>query len=895
MKLHFTALSISLSWALADAVAATSDDLTRVPAGFEALVEGQVEQLELQLFNRNLGLHPVLVRPGRIEFQQPERIAALLVEAGALATPQELLPLLSQPLPSNSQLACSYGLASEASCGYLETEAVAVILDEAGARLQMLLRKDWLPTNEASTLRLHTPSEAQNALVHRQNINIAQSDSYRALGASGLGALGLGENSHLGFTWIYQANQNKRGSDSNLEFNNAYYRRDFDREHYAQAGRMDMSNLSSAEGGNFNFSLLPLGRIDGARVGTTLAYLNRDVVGQGTPISLILTQRARVDAFRGEELLSTSYLDAGVQNVDTRTFPNGSYPVTLRVIENGQVTRTETVPFSRTDGNGLGDDTVQWFLQGGRTAEHSLYEQDPAAVVQTGLRVPLLDNLALTSGITWLDTAFYNESRLDWAGTLGASSWSLSAAILEGNDGASGNSQQLTFNHGLSWNLYRYSLRSPSCEHNRRTYQQSGCNESLTASASLPLAGGALSAGYSYNRYAQVNPSYYWNTLPGEPDLTDELTTATWARTLQVGFSRGHPLGQFHLTHRVGAFRNQSGNRPTDHGVYLSLSLSHNERSTSGGFRHSSVGMDARRERAASDSVRTSLAHTRVWDGEQGRNELNTGLGYDDLGRWDAELAGRLERSWGETSLAVSQRGGDRNDSRPGLSGNHSSSLALGREGFFWGHGQGGTGPGAAVGIVAAPADNANGAAAKVSGGYGSQTSIGFGEKRLIPINGFQVSQTRISDADASRQNLSTVNVGNGSRDWFLPPGKLAVQYIESSLSYTYVGRLVDAQGQPLAQAAILNAAMMETAEDGSFVVDLAKHPQPLFALDLNGVHACAVQSATARSSLRQVGTLTCHSTTLDALPKDLNDPDRLGRWTARRSAALSPDKRNLP
>ena len=106
---------------------------------------------------------------------------------------------------------------------------------------------------------------------------------------------------------------------------------------------------------------------------------------------------------------------------------------------------------------------------------------------------------------------------------------------------------------------------------------------------------------------------------------------------------------------------------------------------------------------------------------------------------------------------------------------------------------------------------------------------------------------------------------------------------------------ILDAQGQPLAQAAILNAAMMETAEDGSFVVDLNKHPQPLFALDLNGVHACAVQSAAARSSLRRVGTLTCHSTTLDALPKDLNDPDRLGRWTARRSAALSPDKRNQP
>lgn len=895
MKRHFTALSISLTWALADAVSVASTDLPQVPAGFEALVEGQVEQLELQLLNRNLGLHPVVVRPGRIEFQQPERITALLIEAGASASSEELLPLLSEPLPSNSQLACSYGLASEASCGYLDTDAVAVILDEAGARLQILMRKDWLPASDTTALRLHTPSEAANALVHRQNLNIAQADSYRALGASGLGAVGLGESSHVGFTWNYQAYQSKRGSDSSLEFNNAYYRQDFEREHYAQAGRMDMSNLSSAEGGNFNFSLLPLGRIDGARVGTTLAYLNREVVGQGTPISLILTQRARVDAFRGEELLSTSYLDAGVQNVDTRTFPNGSYPVTLRVIENGQVTRTETVPFSRTDGNGLGDDTVQWFLQGGRTAEHSLYEQDPSGVAQTGLRIPVRDDLALTSAITWLDSAFYNESRLDWAGTLGASSWSLSGALLRGNDGASGNSQQMTFTHGISWSVYRYSLKSPSCERSTRAYQQSGCNESLTASASLPLAGGTLSAGYNYNRYAQVNPFSYWNDFPEEDDPTSDLTTSTWARTFQVGFSRGHALGPFQLIHRVGAFRNASGNRETDHGLYLSLSLSHNERSPTGGYRQSNISLDARREQNAPDSLRTSLGHTRAWDGEQGRNEVNTGVGYDDLGRWDAELGGRIERNWGESSLTVAQRGGDQQDSRPGFSGNHSSSLALGRDGFFWGQGQGGTGPGAAVGIIAAPVENATGAAAKVSGGYGAQTSIGFGEKRLIPVNGFEATHTRISDADASRQNLSTVNVGNGNREWFLPPGKLAVQRIESTLSYTYVGRLVDARGEPLAQAAILNASMMETGEDGSFVVDLNHHPDPLFALDLNGVHACTVQTRAAQSSLRRVGTLTCESTTLDALPQDLNDPDRLGRWTARRSAALSLDKRSQP
>ncbi|ENP6945099.1 hypothetical protein ACD454_004511, partial [Shigella flexneri] len=59
-------------------------------------------------------------------------------------------------------------------------------------------------------------------------------------------------------------------SDSNTDVSDLYYRYDFLRRYYVQAGRMDNRTLFNAQGGNFTFNFLPLGAIDGMRIGSTL-------------------------------------------------------------------------------------------------------------------------------------------------------------------------------------------------------------------------------------------------------------------------------------------------------------------------------------------------------------------------------------------------------------------------------------------------------------------------------------------------------------------------------------------------------------------------------------------------------------------------------------------------
>ncbi len=80
---------------------------------------------------------------------------------------------------------------------------------------------------------------------------------------SGNGALGITENSYIGAHWNFNGYDADDVSDSNADVSDLYYRYDFLRRYYVQAGRMDNRTLFNAQGGNFTFNFLPLGAIDG--------------------------------------------------------------------------------------------------------------------------------------------------------------------------------------------------------------------------------------------------------------------------------------------------------------------------------------------------------------------------------------------------------------------------------------------------------------------------------------------------------------------------------------------------------------------------------------------------------------------------------------------------------
>lgn len=287
------------------------------PPGFESLLEGQTEQIEVLLPGHSLGLFPVVVKPDTVQFMSPLMV---LESSGLAALPaaerQKALAALSRPLLRNSNLVCGVSEAKDSSeCGYVATdkEDVAVIFDENNAQLSLFLNRDWLPDEERRDKRWLTPTpEGVSAFIHRQTLYLSDDLHSHNMTLNGSGALGLGDGRYLGGNWAAIWNQSEHYNNSQTWFDNLFVRQDLGNQYYLQAGRMDQRNLSSATGGDFGFSLLPLSRFDGLRTGTTQAYVNHEVDQNATPVMVQVTRNARIDIYRGSELLGSQFLTPGM-------------------------------------------------------------------------------------------------------------------------------------------------------------------------------------------------------------------------------------------------------------------------------------------------------------------------------------------------------------------------------------------------------------------------------------------------------------------------------------------------------------------------------------------------------------------------------------------------------
>ena len=229
-----TRLAVALALSLATPLVAARG----VPAGFEDLVEGQTEQLEVRLFGRSTGLVPVRVTLEHVQLEAPaEALQALQLPAEAQAA---LLPALSQPLPRNSHLACRYGGAS-AGCGYIdppeEPTAVRALYDEGVGAVRLFVARQWIPGEPAAERYHQVSANAENAFLHQHTLNVSGGRGYQSLAAQGMGALGVLQRGHLSADWTF-SQQHYRGGRANRDFqlDNAYYRHDLGQQHYLQAG-----------------------------------------------------------------------------------------------------------------------------------------------------------------------------------------------------------------------------------------------------------------------------------------------------------------------------------------------------------------------------------------------------------------------------------------------------------------------------------------------------------------------------------------------------------------------------------------------------------------------------------------------------------------------------------
>ncbi|MHA7845105.1 TcfC E-set like domain-containing protein [Serratia sp. D1N4] len=845
----------------------------KVPAGFEDLAKGQVIWLDVSLYGRSLGLFQAKVDLDNVFFLQPDQIAAAIQEKyNDSSAPQLLLrSSLNRPLKRNGNLACSTS-GNAPGCDFIETDAVAVIYDENYGRISLFLGKAYLPEEKNDDKYYDVTIDSRNALVHQQNVNFVADQDYQSASVQGNGSLGVTENGFINVDWNWQGQRFRSDSVQQADVNNAYFRQDFMKQIYLQGGIMDSRDIFSNMGGNINLSQLPLGKIRGARIGSTLAWINRDNVVQGTPVTVFLSREARVDAYRDGQLLSSFYLRAGAQKLDTRTFPIGSYTVTLRIHEDNQLVRTETLPYTATGSAPL--NTFQWFLQGGNQIGREQNNTDESQrVVQGGFRLPLIDTLSLTAGSTLLSNARYWESAADWSH--GFSSGPIDGVLtsrisyLHGSEGSRGNIQQVNYNDGFSLSFYRSEMTAPDCNQRAENrYSYSGCYKSTSLMLSVPIAQWNASLGYAINS----NQGRYASRRELSDDDIKRLGGAPWeqvytsrshSRTWQVGLSRAFTINDININTSINAFtRRDSSFDGVDSVAFLNVSLTFGSKRSL-----SSLGANWQKSQHRGDRLSYNAAYSRYTD-DSGENELGASLYGVNAQTATASAYARMGGQYGNGMLTVSDAY-DRteNHHRLSSSGNYGSSLVVDRTGLLWGR----WGDGSPSSAIALSVDTPEGdwaSRVNVSVDSAGQADVSGNSRTVFTVPAYRQSTFSVNESSSALAGInSQISKGAGSRTVFLTPGKVFSRGIEVTSHYTWLGRMTDENNQPLEGAIPLNVQSWTPLGQGGFTLETTNLLKTLYLMKENAFWQCQLKVKAIRDVVRWVGTTQCASTEMANLP----------------------------
>ncbi|SQA97235.1 fimbrial outer membrane usher protein TcfC [Cedecea neteri] len=292
----------------------------RIPQGFEELARGQTVLTDVYLYGQPLGVFQTHVDLENIQFLQPDAVASAINKI--YPDNPDLNAMLHKELKKsfnrNSKLSCSSS-GDTPGCDFLKTDTADIIYDENNARTILFISNHYLPEKKQKNIYYVSSVESRNAFIHQQNINFVTDRHYQSASVQGNGSLGITDNGYLNVDWNWQGQRSGKESTHDTAINNAYFRQDFLKRFYVQAGVMDSQDILVTAVGISTLASYRWGKMRGIRVGSTLAWVNMDNVSSGTPVNIFLSREARVDAYRDRQLLASFYLKSGPQELDTRS------------------------------------------------------------------------------------------------------------------------------------------------------------------------------------------------------------------------------------------------------------------------------------------------------------------------------------------------------------------------------------------------------------------------------------------------------------------------------------------------------------------------------------------------------------------------------------------------
>lgn len=419
---------------------------------------------------------------------------------------------LSGKIATNSNQVCEEGSAASSTkstpCNVITPDIAGVIFDPNTYRATIFVNPKYLNAAEQNQFRPTIPdSTAGLSYIANNMLSIANTTGSQTYSLNNLSIFGAGNNTFNVTSNVTDA-VTTQTSNTTYTLQNMNFTR-LQNGNYYQVGMITPDSSGGFLGGPTvlgasiqNYGVLPEN-------------------AQGSPLVVFLPLPSQVAIYRNGYLISTQSFNAGKQNIDTSSFPTGSYEVTLQVTNNTGQTTSQTQFFVKQSTlPPAGSPNYQvslGVLQSNTTNAGGVN----SFVLPKFLSVPLLTYNQLrkissafglqTSLMTTFNRAYLSET-LNYYGM----SWQFSPGVLVSNNKQFGWLFNFMY---LPVNFPNFQLTS----NNQRISNSQSSNistpQSVTASNFSPVAQSSFqstnSANWTINAKTQVSFSQSYNKSPG--------------------------------------------------------------------------------------------------------------------------------------------------------------------------------------------------------------------------------------------------------------------------------------------------------------------------------------------------------------------------------------------
>lgn len=329
---------------------ATPSVRTGVPPGFDDLSSSVSTLFDVTFQERRIGSFAGRLEGGTFVFEDPAAVAAALGDAVDAAG---LIQFLSQPLLANEQFRCRPGQLAITGCGILPQGGSGVIVNADNFGVTLFLPRELLRSRVVEVRELGPPMSGPSLI---QNVRF----SAASVEGSDLSYGGtLSTSASIGRTALVA--QTTVSSFNGLRSEEAYLQHLWGERRAAAGLLQDYQTLT-----------LNSYRMLGAEFGSFYGTLIDPANDLATPIEVLLPKRAQVEIYRFGVLVTSGLYDAGLQLIDTRSLPDGTYEVRVVVRDGGQILLDQVRPFSRMN-SALPPGKLGFRLRAGQRVRDSVF------------------------------------------------------------------------------------------------------------------------------------------------------------------------------------------------------------------------------------------------------------------------------------------------------------------------------------------------------------------------------------------------------------------------------------------------------------------------------------------------------------------------------------------